>query len=331
MDKKAIIFLLAALIFLAQCQSSELETAVTPVSPPTVTPIPAIGITLATKAPPTAVVQQTTPTPRPAPTTTPSPTPIIYLVAEGDTLLGIAIARDTTVEEIKALNPEVQPQLLQIGQALILPPPVVADYAGLVGTAVPVQVRVRQIQVYRTPVGAVWLLGEVVNDGDTPVDNVTLTLELPDAAGGPSATAVAWASAAIIPPGGVSPFGVLLAAPPAEWGAPLIAVSGGDAVVDLGSRYLDLAVGDTAVSAQSDRAEISGQVQNVGETAAQVIVVASLYDAQGNLAGFQQMTLPDVLLAGETRPFTMQAAPPGGTAVTVQVIAFGQRVASAAP
>jgi len=272
------------------------------------------------------VVQQTTPTPRPSPTVTPSPTPIIYLVAEGDTLLGIAIERRTTVEEIEALNPGVQPQLLQIGQALVLPPPAVVDYSGLMGTAVPIQVRVSQIQSYRTAVGAVWLLGEVVNEGEAPVDNVTLALTLPDAAGGPGAAATAWASAAVIPPGGRAPFGVLLPQPPAEPGAPQVTVAGGDTVVDLGSRYLDLAVGETAVTTAGDRAQISGQVQNVGDTAvSRVTLVASLYDAQGNLSGFQQMVLPEGLEPGETRPFALDAAPPGGTAVDVQVIAFGQK------
>jgi len=325
MKKRMICCLIAALVFLVQCQSDPPDAGGTAVAHPSATPIPPIGVALVTQAPPTAVVQQTTPTPRPSPTATPSPTPIVYLVAEGDTLLGIAIARGVSVEEIEALNPGVQPQLLQIGQALILPPPTQVDYTGLIGTAVPIQVRVSQIQTYRTPGGAVWLLGEVVNEGAAPVDNVTLALELPDAAGGPPASATAWAGAAVIPPGGRAPFGVLLAAAPAEIGAPSVTVAGGDTVVDLGSRYLDLAVSETAVSTEGDRAQISGQVQNVGDAVAAVILVASLYDAQGNLAGFQKLTLPEPLPPGETRPFQIEAAPPGGTAVTVQVIAFGQK------
>jgi len=326
MNGRVTICFIAALILLVQCLPAPPEVDGTAVPAPTVTPIPPIGISLATQAPPTAVVQQTTPTPRPSPTVTPSPTPIVYLVAEGDTLLGIAIDRGTTVEEIEALNPGVQPQLLQIGQPLILPPPVMVDYAGLIGTAVPLQVRVSQIQTYRTPGGAVWLLGEVVNEGQAPVDNVALDLTLPDAAGGQAATAVAWASAAVIPPGGRAPFGVLLDEAPAEPGAPQVTVASGDTVVDLGSRSLDVAVGETAVTTAGDRAQISGRVQNVGDTAvSRVTLVASLYDAQGNLSGFQQAVLPEALQPGETRPFALETAPPGGTAVNVQVIAFGQR------
>ena len=63
-----------------------------------------------------------TPTPTPAPTSTPTPLPpLTYQVQAGDTLSDIAVRFDTTVEDILALNPEVQPEALQVGYVLRIP------------------------------------------------------------------------------------------------------------------------------------------------------------------------------------------------------------------
>lgn len=69
----------------------------------------------------------TTGTPTPTPTVTPTPTPLpprAHQVQEGETLLVIAQQYDTTVEEILALNPGIAPELLQVGQVLLIPPAV---------------------------------------------------------------------------------------------------------------------------------------------------------------------------------------------------------------
>ena len=52
----------------------------------------------------------------------PTPTPSgLYIVKNGDTLSGIAADFGTTVEEIMELNGIASPELLQIGQPLIIP------------------------------------------------------------------------------------------------------------------------------------------------------------------------------------------------------------------
>jgi LysM repeat protein len=49
------------------------------------------------------------------------PSGVFWVVAAGDTLYSIARAAGTTVEELLALNPGVDPQNLQIGQVICLP------------------------------------------------------------------------------------------------------------------------------------------------------------------------------------------------------------------
>lgn len=85
---------------------------------PTPTPIP-------TTPPTTTATPTATGTPTPTPTITPTPTPLpprAHQVQPGETLASIAALYETTVEEILALNPGITPELLQVGQVLLIPP-----------------------------------------------------------------------------------------------------------------------------------------------------------------------------------------------------------------
>jgi LysM repeat protein len=317
------VFILAAILL--GCRPEEAVLEASPVPSATATPL--VGVSLATRAVPTTAVIQTTATPLPTPTVTPTATPIIYLIADGDTLLGIAIQHGTTTEAIQALNPDVRPELLQIGQAVVLPPVEPLLVQGVVGTAVPIQVEVSQINSYQTPIGNLWLLGEVVNLGDLPVADVRLAIGLMDASGVEVGTVAAWAATPLIMPGQAAPFGVLVNEPPAGFEQPVVTVAGGESVADLGTQYVDLVVVDTAVVPQNDRVQVAGQVQNSGQTAAQAITItATFYDSQGQVIGYQQQPLPDVLAPAQSQSFTLTAAPPGGQTVNVSITAHAQAV-----
>ena len=63
-----------------------------------------------------------TPTQTPTPTSTPTPVPpLAHQVQEGETLIFLASEYDTTIEAILALNPDVDPELIQVGQLLLIP------------------------------------------------------------------------------------------------------------------------------------------------------------------------------------------------------------------
>ena len=86
-----------------------------PVEPESVTPSPTPTRT------PTATLS---PTPTRTPTVTPTPTPIpplVHQVQEGEVLIDIADAYDTTVEEILALNPELDADVIKPGQLILIP------------------------------------------------------------------------------------------------------------------------------------------------------------------------------------------------------------------
>lgn len=90
--------------------------AVEPEPEPTEVPV--------TPSPTATLVPSPTPTDTPVPTPTPTPLPPqAHDVQEGETVSDIAALYDVTVDEILALNPEVDPELIQPGQVLLVPAP----------------------------------------------------------------------------------------------------------------------------------------------------------------------------------------------------------------
>jgi LysM repeat protein len=318
MNRIPIVWAFFPLILLTQCVFGGDEVTITPSRPVTATPTPQIGVSLVTVAPPTTAVIQTTPTPLPTATPSPTPTPILYAIQAGDTLLGIALQRGTTVADIESLNPGIRPELLQIGQQIILPPPATAVSQAVAGTPVPIQIEVSKINAYRTPVGSLWVLGEVTNQGALPVENIRVEIGLTDEADRRVGATQSWVVSPVIQPGTSAPFGVLINEPPAAYKQPVVAVVGGQTAGDLGSRYLDVIVVETAMQTNQTHVQVSGQIRNSGQTAAgQITLVATFYDNERRVTGFHQITLDGELRPGETTSFTFDATPPGNQTTDV--------------
>ncbi len=93
--------------------------------PPTVTPDLPSATATPTAAPEVAAIPAATAQPA-APVTIP---PVTYTVKAGDTLLGIALDQNVPLAELLKNNPNVRPEALQIGQALIIKPGTTAEVA----------------------------------------------------------------------------------------------------------------------------------------------------------------------------------------------------------
>jgi LysM repeat protein len=316
-----LIFVLLALILPACAQETATPTpAVT--SAPTMTPLP-IGVDFATRAAPTAAFVQVTPPPLPTPTITPTATPIVYVVVEGDTLLGIALAQGRSVEAITALNPELQGALLQIGQQIILPPPATVTPLVDGGTAVPPQITIVTLRRFPQPGGGTLVVGELVNEGTLPVENISLDLTVRDISGELLTAQPSWAALPVILPGEAAPFSARFPQPLPEGVLPQVTVTGGQTVVELGSRTRDLQV-EVAFSAAEGGFLLEGTVQNVaGAPLSALALVVSFYDQDESLLGFVQTELSAPLLPEQSIPFTLNPLLSGELPLTVSAVAYG--------
>ncbi|MCB0007854.1 MAG: LysM peptidoglycan-binding domain-containing protein [Anaerolineales bacterium] len=308
------------LVLLLGCAEPAPEATATPtlVVPASITP--ELGVAFVTIAPPTPNIRQVTPTPLPTATPTPTATPAIYQIQAGDTLLAIAIDYGTTVGEIEALNPGIQPNLLQIGQAIVLPPRQDASLAGIAPTPIPVQVAVRSVVLYQTPLGGAWLLGDVVNEGEFPAENLQVAITLRDLSNLPVATAAAWVYPTLLQPGERGGFALLLEQLPEVGGEPEASIVSGATANQLGNRYPDLYVDQIESDLAAEEATLAGSIVNGGETPAVMIrLVAILYDEQDRVSGLVQWQADGPLAPGEALPFTLLLAPPGGAPASYQI------------
>jgi LysM repeat protein len=249
-------------------------------------------------------------------TETPTATPATYLVQAGDTLVGIAAARGVSLAEILALNPDVQPELLLVGQVIVVPPGSAEPPLEVaVANDGPPTLVIAGLMTYPAAAGGTWVLGEVRNSGLQAIELTEVRVVLITAEGGPIGTETVWVTPATVNSQAQAPFGVLFSETDAEGAAAEAEVVAGRPVFELGNRFLDLAVIDAEVTIGHTPIRVSGQIENQGQVAAgQISIVTTFYDANGVVTGFHELALDEVIGPGERRPFTFISLPPGGRA-----------------
>lgn len=265
------------------------------------TPTPAsLAVSLAT---PTVLPTLSPQVLTPAPTNTPAPTPTpaVHIIQPGDTLLGIALQYGVTLDELYQVNGVLKPELLQIGQAVVIPVPGSVGKptnnnsgAVIAPTQPPLPVQVEHAARYRTPVGSVWVLGEVFNSTDQPIENVQVRVSLIDATGVEVDSALPFVALDTIPPGGRVPFSVLFESPPVNVIDFQAYVVRADPSYNHATRYATLEVSDLQTKQEGTQYRVAGKVTHTGATnVAGAQVVITLYDEKGYVTGFRQYALPD--------------------------------------
>jgi LysM repeat protein len=97
------------------------------------------------------------------PTAGASPTPQAYAVRANDTLLGIALVFGLSREELLAANPGLNPDLLSIGQQLLIPVPGGQGTATPIPTPTPLPLQIAEPRCFPSTSGGLWCLVGVTN------------------------------------------------------------------------------------------------------------------------------------------------------------------------
>jgi LysM repeat protein len=292
---------------------------------PTSTPVPTVHVEMPTITPrPTSTPAPATPAPTPTPTLT--PTPVIYIVQKGDTLIGIAKQYGISVEALQEANAILNPQLLQIGQELVIP----YEECNLEGTPMPTPTplpfEIRGLGFYETPAGSLWCLGEVDNTSGRALERVQVQVSLYDEEDRVLAMGSAFVALGIIPQGGKAPFAILFDNPPTSFAKYQAIALSGEAVTYLGNWYLDLAITEQLGESEGPYFVVEGLVQNTGQTDAKTAtVLVTTYDAHGRVTGFRQVDLEDAPAKGESSPFRVELLPFGSPVVAYAVQVQGTR------
>ena len=223
------------------------------------------------------VVVETTPIPLPSPT----PTPRVHIVKAGEDLGGIAYLYKVSLQNLMALNPEVDSRLLSVGTQLIIPPAVEESSEENL-LPVPSGVALSDI-VCR----GMWCFVNAAS-GDQPVENVTAEIRIKLTGEEDVRSGLAVSPVDRLPANSTIPLMARFSSPvssPFQVSAELISAL---PIGDENERYLDIRVRDIEFEVSPDGlyAEVKGVVVNRDERNAGLIrVVLVARDEEGRIVG----------------------------------------------
>ncbi|MBN1248384.1 MAG: LysM peptidoglycan-binding domain-containing protein [Anaerolineae bacterium] len=307
-----------------------------PPSTPTLTPNASAPSRLAT--PTIAPEIYLTPVP-PTPTFTPSPTPtpVIHVVESGDTLFGIALEYGVTVGGLLRANGLAEQDILSIGQALIIPLEeeeipeagyiVVPEGNAILPTPTPMPLTTSGVAIYETPVGGIWCMGEVVNTTGDAVTNIQVEVTLVAADGTPIVTTRALVAADYLPAEARAPFSILFRDPPSGVTDALVRLVRGESVSPITAGFVPLQIAGAEGGVSGPQYRVRGTVVNAAAaTVGRVSVVATIYNTEGNVVGYRQLTMAESvqIASGAQQTFDILLTPQEVAAPSgYSVIAWG--------
>ncbi|MDE0430313.1 MAG: FxLYD domain-containing protein [Caldilineaceae bacterium] len=313
-----------ALLLLAACgQIVTLPPTPAPQGTPTATIVPFADL----KPPETATPALFMPSPTPS--LTPTPTPIVYRVEPGDNLGSIATRFGVSVSSLQERNSVQDPRNLQIGQELVIPR-LVTSGGVLVErqpTPTPLPFEMQHLHFSHTPLGSLWVMGEVLNTSVETLEQVRVGVQLLDGQGTTLVEGNSLVMLNLVKPGEVAPFAVLFAEAPESFENyhiyPLSALPAFE-----GGYYQGLEVGNLTQEGERYSAlTVRGSIRNTGSAEAiDVQVVLTAYDPLNRVIASRTI-VPDhnvVAVGGETT-FAAILIPLGGPVERVHVVAQSRK------
>lgn len=224
-----------------------------------------------------------------ADTPLPSATPITYVIREGDTISGLAEKFNVSQDDIRAANPDINPNSMTIGATILIPGSSSASTAA--STPTPVPAPITQTVCHPTADNGVWCFALIHNNTSDVLENISAQITLTDQSGTVIASQPAFSPLDILPPGSSLPVYVFFPGAPATARPQVQLIS----ALQLGSgnvRYLPASLDNTLAQINWDghTAQLSGQIHLPAESqaATQVWVAAVAYDRDGTVVGVKR-------------------------------------------
>jgi len=323
---RTVAFLLCLLLVLAFIAGCGQVITLSPTPAPTATPT--IALTLAVDTlPATSTPAPYTPEPTFTPTLT--PTPLFHTVQSGQSLLSVATQYDVSVAALQDANGILDPKTLQVGQQLIIPrPDEVEEAIEPTTTPTPLSIQIQHVYLGDTQIGNLWILGEVQNDTEMPLEQVRVGANLLDSEGATVATREELVAVDLVPAGERAPFALLFDAPHPKFDQYQVYVTHAVPAY-IGSYYRDLVINDLETVLERFSAyTVNGTILNTGpEEAVGVQLILTGYDSLGRVVATRKIA-PDynvIPRGGETK-FSAILTPLGGPIERVNAVAQGRRL-----
>jgi len=235
---------------------------------------------------PTPSVTPLPATPAATQTPLPTPTPHLYQIAAGDTMGSIALEFGVSTNDLIAANPDVSPYAMSVDQELLIPDR--DDKKSVAPTLAPLAIEISSPNCYPTLSGGMWCFIRAENKTGASVESISAKIKVFDLSGNLLAEEVAFPLTdrllvdAEVP---LLAFFPDLSADTRAEARLLTALP----IADENARYLPASLQNvlTEIAWDGRSAEISGNVL-IEEDASQIWVVATAYDAMGNIVGVRR-------------------------------------------
>jgi hypothetical protein len=251
----------------------------------------------------------------------PTPTTYIYVVVQGDTLIGIAARVGVTLADLTAANPGIQPTTLLPGTKLIIP---VGNTSPGEPTPTPVPLNVQQVHCWPQTDGGLWCFALIGNNDPETLENLSVQITLFNKNGKELDGQLAFAPLDILPSGQSMPIAVYFPSPVSTDVSARVEVLTSFRLLPTDPRYLPAAVQDTLVSVDwSGRtAQASGRVvlTAASGTANRLWVLGVAYDSAGEVVGIRRWEAPAPLAAGQILEFKFEVASVGPSIERVEFV-----------
>ncbi|MCF6277355.1 MAG: LysM peptidoglycan-binding domain-containing protein [Anaerolineales bacterium] len=276
------------------------------------TPVPS-----RTPLPPTATVTVT-----PVPTATPQ----LYVVAAGDTMLGIAFRFGVSPESLAAANPDVSAYAMSVGQELRIP--AASGEFDESALPAPLEVTIAEPTCYTTLTQGMWCFALVVNPQAEAVENISARFDLLGDSGEVKYSRTAFLPLDILAADERLPLFVYF--PNVEMTLqPRVQLLTAMEASNASERYLQPVLGNTLTQIDwtGRSAYVSGEVSLPADTgsARQVWIVATAVDAAGRVVGVRRWEAGEAVAAGATVNFEITVASLGTAIAEVWVASEARR------
>ncbi|HEX8993057.1 MAG TPA: LysM peptidoglycan-binding domain-containing protein, partial [Anaerolineales bacterium] len=236
----------------------------------------------------------------------PSPTPFLYTIKSGDSLGSIAQKFNVGLDALVALNPDVNPNAMRVGETLKIP----SKQKTIAGepTPTPAPFAIQQIGCRPTADHGLWCYALARNDAATPLENMTVQLSLLDAKGQIAGSQTALLPLDILPPGEALPLTASFPPTVSSDVVPRVQVLTALQLLPNDPRYLAATVQDSEVRVDWSglTAQVSGHVALPADSkpASSVWVAGVAYDRSGAVIGLRKWESSSGMQAGSLLPFS---------------------------
>ena len=283
---------------------------------PTQTPAPTATMV---KLPGSATITSTPEMVLPSSTAIPSPTatpkPVTFTVKENTDMFSIALYYGITLDELKAANPEINPNAMSLDTVLVIPVTPTPVFSRKTPSSIltpaaaggPLAIK-GEPGCYPEPLGGAYCLVSVENTGEERVENPSVYFAISNQQQNFSREAVVFTPLNILSPGESMPVIVYFSGPVPEDVNVIAEVENWLPVMPDDSRYAQAELSESQIELAEDHlsAKVSGEifVKSDEKELHSLRLLAAAYDQTGKVVGLRLWEADLPINADSTIPFS---------------------------